>query len=167
LDLVIAPIPPAKQVSKIFHFEELVAYPMLVVGRADHPLRKCTKLVGLAGARWIAGYSTSSKQSTLEELYLEYGLPKPAIAVHADAITLVLARIASSDMLGLLPRPLFENWPQKLFPLPISDPIRPVRLGLITLAGTPLTPIAEKFVGFVRERASLVAKEIASQRHRQ
>ncbi|MDO8776997.1 MAG: LysR substrate-binding domain-containing protein [Burkholderiaceae bacterium] len=164
LDLVIAPIPLVKQGSKTFHFEELVAYPMHVVARADHPLKKCAKLADLSGAKWVVGAATNSKRSTLEELYLEYGLAKPTIAVHADAITLVQASIAASDLLGLLPRPLFDGWPQKISALPIVDAIRPLRLGLITLAGTPLTPIAERFVGLVRERARQVAKVLASQR---
>ena len=166
LDFVIAPIPLAKQGNKTFHFEELVAYSMHVVARADHPFQKCHRLADLGAAKWVVGAATSSKRSTLEELYLEYGLSAPAIAVHADAITLVQASIASSDLLGLLPRPLFDGWPQRISALPIDDPIRPLRLGLITLAGTPLTPIGGRLVDLVRARAKQLAKEMASRRFR-
>ena len=167
LDMVIAPIPLAKQGNKTFHFEELVAYPMHIVGRVGNPLGKCTKLADLVNAKWVVGAATSSKRSTIEELFLEYGFAKPKIAVHADAITLVQASIAASDLLGLLPRPLFESWSQRIAALPITDPIRTLRVGLITLAGTPLTPIADKFVALVRERARKVARTLASQRRRQ
>jgi len=163
LDFVVAPIPLQKQRSKMFRFEELVSYPMRVVARAGHPLGRTRKLAQLAAARWVVGAATSSTRSTLEELYLEYGLPKPAISVHADAGALVLASVAASDLLALLPSPLFETWSQ-IAALPITDPIRPARLGLITLAGTPLTPIAERFVALIRGRAGQVAKAIASRR---
>jgi DNA-binding transcriptional LysR family regulator len=76
---------------------------------------------------------------------------------------MVQAGIAASDLLGLLPRPLFEQWPQ-LAPLPIEDTIPPLRLGLVTLAATPLTPIASRFAAMVRERGKLVAKALAAKR---
>ncbi|VTU45481.1 Galactose-binding protein regulator (plasmid) [Variovorax sp. SRS16] len=166
LDLVIAPIPLGKPANKTFHFEELVAYPMHVVGRAGHPLERCKRLAGLQSAKWVVGAATHNKRSTLEELYIQHGMPAPTIAVHADAITLVLASVTSSDLLALLPPPLYTGWPDRIRPLPIEDAIRPLRLGLITLAGTPLTPIAERFVALVRQRSALLAKSLAARRRR-
>jgi DNA-binding transcriptional LysR family regulator len=163
LDLALAQLPLGKQSAKSFHFEELVTYPMHVVARSGTPYAKARRLNDLVDAKWVVGATTSTEQSTIEELFLEHGLPRPSVAVHADAITMVQASIAASDMLGLLPRPLFHGWPQ-LVPLAIADRIRPLRLGLITPAASPLTTIAERFAAMARERGSQVAKRLASQR---
>jgi len=163
LELVIAQFPPEKQGSKMFHFEELVIYPMHVVARSGHPHARARRLAELVTANWVVGAATSSSRSTIEELFIEYGFPKPRIAVHADAITLVQASIAASELLGLLPRPLFHGWPQ-LVPLPIEDRIRPLLLGLITLAGAQLTPVASGFADMVRARGKQVATELAARR---
>jgi LysR family transcriptional regulator, regulator of abg operon len=163
LDLVLAPLPPGKHSAKLFRFEELVAYPMHVVARSGNPYARVRRLKDLVDARWVVGASTSTSASTVEELFLEHGLPKPAITLYADSITMVQASMAASDVIGLLPRPLFHGWPQ-LVPLPIADAIRPLRLGLITRAGSPLTPLAERFVGLVRDRGRQVAKSLVAAR---
>jgi len=163
LDLVIAPLPAGKHSAKLFRFEELIAYPMHVVARSGNPYARVRRLQDLANAKWVVGAATSTSASTVEELFFEHGLSKPAITLYADAITMVQASIAASDMLGLLPRPLFHGW-QQLVPVPIADAIRPLRLGLITRAGSPLTPLADRFVGLVRDRAKQVAKGLVSAR---
>jgi LysR family transcriptional regulator, regulator of abg operon len=163
LDLVIAALPPGVQSGKIFHFEELVTYPMHVVARSGHPHAKTRRLAALSGAQWIVGAATSTTRSILEALFHAHGLPRPAISIHADTITMVQAGIAASDLLGLLPRPLFQPWSQ-LESLSIEDAIPPLRLGLVTLAATPLTPVASRFANLVRERSVLVAKALAAQR---
>lgn len=163
LDLVLAQLPPGKPSAKLFRFEELITYPMHVVARSGNPHARVRRLKDLADAKWVVGATTSTAASTVEELFLEHGLARPAIILHADAITMVQASIAASDVLGLLPRPLFHGWPQ-LVPVPIADAIRPLRLGLITRAGSPLTPIAERFASLVRERARQVAKGLVAAR---
>jgi LysR family transcriptional regulator of abg operon len=163
LELVIAQFPPEKQGLRMFEFEELVTYPMHVVARTAHPLAKARKLADLRDAKWLVGAATSSSRSTLEELYIEYGFGEPKVAVHANAITMVQAALAASDLLGLLVRPLFHGWPQ-LVPLPIEDRIRPLRLGLITLAGVQLSPAASRFADMVRARGLRVAKDLGSRR---
>lgn len=165
LELVIAQFPPEKQGLKMFQFEELVTYPMHVVARSVHPLARARRLAELVEAKWVVGAATSSSRSTLEELFIEYGFARPKVAVHANAITMVQASLAASDLLGLLVRPLFHGWPQ-LVPLPIEDRIRPLRLGLVTLAGAQLTPVAARFAEMVRGRGRQVAKELAVRRGR-
>ncbi len=165
VDFVVSPMPPPQHADKAFHFQELVAYPMFVAARAGHPLARARRLADLADAHWVVGASTDSRRSTVEELFGEHGLPKPRILVHTDSVTQVQACIATSDMLGLLPRQLFAGWPAlQLIALPIEDTIRPVRLGFITLSGTTLTPVAEYFAGLLRQRATAIAKTLASRR---
>lgn len=165
VDFVIAPIPLARRSQKVFHFEELVAYPSYVVGRSTHPLRNARRLADLIDARWVAGARTSVRESSVEELFSEYGLPKPIIAVHADSIIQVQAAISSSDVLGLLPQQLFAGWPAlDIQALPIRDAIRPVRIGLITRSGDTLSPIASLFAMLVRQRGEKIARSLASRR---
>jgi LysR family transcriptional regulator, regulator of abg operon len=164
LDLAIAQIPPGGKETRAFHFEELVTFPLHVVARKGHPLSSCLKLTDLAEASWVVGAATSRDRSTLEELFLQYHLPAPRIELHCDSITLVLASVAESDLLALLPRPLFESGARKLVALPVEDPIRPLRLGVTTLAGVPLSPAAQNFLELVRERSRKLAKSQASGR---
>jgi len=164
LEMIIAPIPPGEKDTKAFQFEELVTYPMYVVARGGHPLGSSTKLMDLADASWVVGAATNTHQSTVEEVYKLHGLPPPRIALHSDSISLVQASIVQADLLGLLPLPLFSLLGTSVKALPIEDPIRPLRLGLITLAGIPPSPAAQIFADFVRKRSEKIAKELALKR---
>lgn len=164
LEMIIAPIPPGHRDTKVFQFEELVTYPMHVVARAGHPLAGCRRLVDLCGASWVVGAATSTHRSTVEELYAAQQLPPPQIALHSDSISLVQASIVQADLLGLLPVPLFSLLSSSVQALRIEDPIRPIRLGLITLAGIPTSPAAQLFADFVRKRSEDIAKRLALQR---
>lgn len=165
VDFVVSPLPPPQQAEKVFRFVELVTYPMYVAARAGHPLSKATSLKDLTAADWVVGASTDSRRSTVEEVFSEHGLSPPRILVNTNSVTQVQACIAGSDLIGLLPRQLFAGWPElKLVALPIADVLRPVRIGLITLAGATQSPIAAHFIQLLRQRAAEVAQALALDR---
>ncbi|MFM0504980.1 LysR family transcriptional regulator [Paraburkholderia caffeinilytica] len=166
LEFILAQIPPGGKDTRAFHFEELIAYPLRVVGRKNHPLADCRHLTDLTGSAWIVGAATSKNRSTVEELFLEHSLPPPRIDMHCDAITCVQASIAESNLLGLLVPPLYEHLPDRIAALPIEDRIRPLRLGLITLAGVPLSPEAQILTELIRERSRKLANVSAAKRRR-
>jgi LysR family transcriptional regulator, regulator of abg operon len=164
LEFILAQIPPGKKDTRAFHFEELITYPLRVVARKGHPLARCRRLADLAEESWIVGAATSKSRSLIEEIFDEYGLPPPRIDMHCDAITCVQASIAESDLLGLLVAPLYEHVSDRIVALPLEDRLRPLRLGLITLAGAPLSPEAEVLLKLVRERSRRLADVSAVKR---
>lgn len=166
LEMIIAPIPPGNKDTKAFRFEELVTYPMFVVARSGHRLAGCKHLSELGGAGWVVGAATNASRSTVEELFASHGLPPPRVELHSDAISLVQACLLQTDLLGLLPRPLFAALASAVVPLPIEDDVRQLRLGIITLAGVQLTPVAQAFLGLVRQRCQTIAKSLADARSR-
>ncbi|WP_343654220.1 LysR family transcriptional regulator [Paraburkholderia caribensis] len=163
LDMVIAPLPVKTESHNIYNFEQLAAYPLYVVARVGHRFEQCTSISQIAEAHWIVGATTTLQLSTLEELYLHYHLGQPTIAVRADAVTMVQAAVATSELLALLPRPMFVNW-KNITALQLKEPIRPMKLGLITLAGSPLTPAAERLAVLIRARSREVANALALER---
>ena len=62
-----------------------------------------------------------------------------------------------ADLIGVLVPPLYEHWSDQIAPLPISEPLPTLRLGLITLAAAPLSPVAQLFARLSRERAKDIA----------
>lgn len=166
LEMIIAPIPPGNNDTKAFRFEELVTYPMFVVVRRGHRLGRCRHLSDLRDAGWVVGAATNANRSTVEELYSLHGLPPPRVELHSDAISLVQACLVQTDLLGLLPLPLFAALAPAVAPLPIEDDVRPLRLGIITLAGAQLTPVAQTFAELVRERCQTIARSLAEARLR-
>jgi DNA-binding transcriptional LysR family regulator len=164
LEMILASIPPGGKDTKAFRFEELVTYPMYVIARAGHAMAGYTRLADLADASWVVGAATSMRLSTVEEVYASHGLPLPNIELNSDAITLVQTCLIQTDLLGLLPVPLFAPLGDQVVVLPIQDLIRPIRLGLITLAGVPLSPAAHLLTELVRERSEAIAMVLAQER---
>ena len=91
----------------------------------------------------------------MERVFSEHGLPKPTILMRVDSIVAFQNILANSDLLGLLPRTLFESAASlNLEALEVRDRIRPVRIGAVTRADLPLSATAETFLSLVREEAA-------------
>ena len=155
LDLVICPL-PAKRDQKEFRFEELLVSPLHVVARREHPLRgRALGLADLVGADWMVSGAFGGYGGTVERVFSEHGLPKPTILMRVDSIVAFQNILANSDLLGLLPRTLFESAASlNLEALEVRDRIRPVRIGAVTRADLPLSATAETFLSLVREEAA-------------
>jgi LysR family transcriptional regulator, regulator of abg operon len=166
LEFILAQIPPGSRDTRAFHFEELVTYPVRVVARKGHPKAGSRHLSDLSQQSWIVGVATSKNRSTVEEIFLEHGLPAPRIDMHCDAITCVQASIAESDLLALLVAPLYEHLADRIVALPIEDRLRPIRLALITMAGTPLSPEAQILIELIRARSKKLANVSAAKRRK-
>lgn len=165
LDMVVGPLPVTRPYQKVLQFEELVTYPMLVVGRAGNPFRGARRLEALRDAQWIVGASTSERQATVEELFQQYRMPKPHIAVRTDSITQVQSILAASDLLGLLTVQLFAGIPGRpIVAVPIEEEIKPVRVGLITRKGSVLAPASKALADMLRKQARTAAAAVASRR---
>jgi LysR family transcriptional regulator of abg operon len=155
IDLYVGPLPPQRK-RKQFRFNELAAYPLNVVARRDHPGRaKIASLADLADRDWIVSGPAEGYGATVEQAFAEHGLPSPQSAIQVDSIIAVLAMLSAGELFAILPRQLYEAWPQLgLAPVPVREPLRPVRIGMITVAEVPQTPVAAEFARQLRRAAA-------------
>ncbi len=129
----------------------------LVVARKDHPLRHARTLKQLQQADWIYSGVSQRAEQDLEDLFARDGVERPAQLTRADSQMCMLMLLLNSDAVALVP----QQWASASV---ISDLIAPIELDsdfpspdvvMITRAGLPLTPPAEKLANlFLREAAS-------------
>ena len=151
LDFAIGPLPPGG-LEKDLSAEHVFDNELLVGGRRDHPLRgKAKRLADLADAEWISAGPPGSRGAVVQEVFAAMGLAPPKVAVQVDTVLVFQALLASSDLLGMLPRQLFEGLANdNIQPLRIREPIPPIRIGFMRRADSPLTPAAAAFADCVR-----------------
>lgn len=155
LNLFVGPLPLARE-RKQFRFQELAACSLQVVARRDNPLRqRAASLADLIDCDWVVSGPADGYGATVEQAFADHGLGKPHFPMQVDSIIAVLAVLSASDQLALLPRQLYESWPQLgLAAVPVKEPLRPVRIGIITAADVPLSPIAAEFAKLLRRHAA-------------
>ena len=153
LDFAIGPLPPGAM-DKDLIAEHVFDNELLIGGRRDHPLRgKVRRLADLADAEWISGGPPGSRGAVVQEVFAALGLAPPKVAVQVDTVLVFQALLASSDLLGMLPRQLFEGLAnENIQPLRIKERIPPIRIGFMRRADSPLTPAAAAFAECVRAR---------------
>jgi molybdate transport repressor ModE-like protein len=157
INLYVGPLPPQRQ-RKQFRFQELAACALQVVARRDNPHRpKIASLADLVERDWIVSGPADGYGATVEQAFAEHGLPKPNLATQIDSIMAVLSVLSATDQFAMLPRQLYEGWPQ-LAAVPVKEPLRPVRIGIITAADVPLSPIAAEFARLVRRHAAYLSE---------
>lgn len=140
---------PGLKFRPLFHYERAVA------GRRHHPLAKAGALRRLGQAQWL----TFEPQGTLEKMFADLGLPMPRSAVQSDSATVALRLLGSSDMVGILPRPMLSGSPL-LREIEVSDALPPFTIGIFTRADTPLTPAASAMAHIV----TTIGRRVASGR---
>ena len=151
LDFAIGPLPPGG-LDKDLSAEHVFDNELLVGGRRDHPMRgKAKRLADLADAEWISAGPPGSRGAVVHEVFAALGLAPPKVAVQVDTVLVFQALLASSDLLGMLPRQLFEGLAnENIQPLRIRERIPPIRIGFMRRADSPLTPAAAAFAECVR-----------------
>ena len=153
LDVVLGPLPPPRMRGE-FVYEQLFICPTFVVARRGHPLARSHRLADLAGAQRVTAGPLGRHGPILDELFSRNGMRKPSVSVRMDSLVPIQALIAGTDLLGILPKPLFDglnNLP--IEPIPIKDRVPEVAIGLFMRAGSRISPIAETFVDLVRQHA--------------
>lgn len=129
-----------------------------VFARKDHPLRAATSLHALQQAEWIYGGVRQSAEEDLEVLFQRHGLAAPENMSRVDSHMGMLMLMLNTDAIALVP----QQWAEATV---INALIRPIALEedfaapdvvMITRAGIPLTPSAQKLADlFVREADAL------------
>lgn len=99
--------------------------------------------------------------SNLIEAFKKSGLPLPRVNVESFSIPLSIALLTHGGFLGVLPRSLMASGGALLSVkvLPIQLPPRTEPVGIITVKGRTLSPVAQAFI----ERARDVTKHLAQE----
>jgi LysR family transcriptional regulator, regulator of abg operon len=91
-----------------FNARPLARFRLTVVGRKGHPLRHVRTLEALSRAQWLMIRPRGSG-GVLEESFKAIGLALPGSATECDSHGIRVAMLASSDMLGLLGKPMLSE----------------------------------------------------------
>jgi DNA-binding transcriptional LysR family regulator len=123
-----------------------------IVGRKNHPLAKATSIHDLADAEWATTSLNYNAADDLNQLFAGYGMPAPRIMLQAQSTMSVMAALAYTDLLAILPVqwnefPLTRN---ALEVIHIQEKLVAPDIVCIRRADLPLTPAAEYFSDLLR-----------------
>ncbi len=154
LDLIINAIPAALDDTVEAHLydDELVVY-----SAANHRLaqRRRVTLADIAQERWIMWAPNVPSWQRLHQTFAAHGLPPPKIAVLTSSVSLRLALVASSDLLGLNLRGILREAAPRhaLAELAVAGLALELRTGVTWRKGAYLSQAAKRFIDILRESA--------------
>lgn len=117
ITLAIVPHAPS---GKRFHVSRLYFEDFVIVSRRDHPLGKSPTLKAFAAARHVLVSATGDRWGFVDQMLAEHGLER-RIALTVPSFFMAVSAIASSDLVGALPRHFAEQ-AQRDFAIRIAEP---------------------------------------------
>lgn len=160
-DLIVCELPPRP--SEDLAHEYLIDDETIVFASGRHPIarRKRVTLAELTAHRWAATTPNSLTRSRLVRAFEDNGLAPPKITLETNSHSLILSIIASSDLLGFLPRRVVRSCRSKLglTELRINETSWSRRVGVSYRKDAYLSPAAMRFIEFMKT----IAKEIVAE----
>lgn len=157
LDLLIGPIPPASMSHEI-SIEYLIETQIGVITAANSPLLKVRSLRDLADAHWVMIGGHSGPGEDVHRIMMKYGIDGPPALTISESYMGALAIVASLGAVTTFPLRVLDavqkGWDVAL--IPIKESISPVRIGLMTRSGHPLTPATETLVNCIRKQINIL-----------
>lgn len=152
LDFVVAVV-VAEQLAPEFDYFELYRSESVIVARQGHPLSHCTQLSELVDAEWLLNPSPESSTRRLLDFFTERGLPTPERVVECPSFVIAHALLRGCDAIAAMPAPLLEHrWVEEgLVVLPVTDPLPPIAIGVVTRRDSPLTPAASMLLDCLQD----------------
>ena len=136
-----------------------------VVARQDHPLfhRKNLNLADFTNAEWVLPGTGVAARRSLEGRFSLAGLPPPRVVIEVNSgSTQMLTLLRSSDMLSLMSLSALETTIGKaLRPFDLQECRFARDIGVVMRAGSQLSPLADRFVGILRELANQTGRPTA------
>lgn len=151
---------PGEPLGDAFVVEPLLSDRYLVIGRRGHPLAHSTTLQELLGASWIATRQRGERVAQFENLFVERGLPVPEVAIQCESIIGVLALLADTDLLAVVP----TRWLHTSTVRQVCEALQVPDLGeasptcVVRRAAYPLTPAAAAFVAALEVEAGALER---------
>jgi LysR family transcriptional regulator of abg operon len=140
-----------------FRVEKLFEYETVVVARRGHPLAGARSLRELREADWAHAGARGSVGVFAEATFGAHGLEPPRPALECGSFAVLIAMVATNDVLALLPRPFVELPAVKglLVQVPVGEPGARTAVGLVQRADAALTPAAAALAAALRRAAAL------------
>ena len=147
-----------ESVHRRFERQLLFSNRRMVFTRVNHPLCNANSLADLQDAEWLYGGLQQRAEQDFEQLFERHGLLPPGRLTRVDSQMCTLTLMLNSDAIAMVPR----QWAEAAV---INQLVRPINLRhdfpapdvvMVTRAGIPLTPSAEKLAAlFIREAEML------------
>jgi LysR family transcriptional regulator, regulator of abg operon len=123
-----------------------------VMGRKGHPLAGARSIRELAKAEWATTTLDFDTGVDLNELFVKYRMPAPAIMLQAQSALSVIVALSSCDLLAILPAqwnefPLTRNVLQVIR---IKEKLPAPDIVMIRRPDLPLTPAADHFCDLMK-----------------
>lgn len=151
LDFALGPV-TAPGVPDELLVEILFDNELCVVARHKHPLGRVRSLAALVEAHWVVTAAVGPRYEQFIEIFARHGLPAPARPTRCESYIALLALIAGSDGVALMPRQWAESpvTRQVLARIPLAQRIPGPSTCFMTRRGLPLTPAAEALATLFR-----------------
>ena len=129
---------------------------LYICARRTHKLHgRAHRLADLGQEGWVNVSPPASAMTSVEQIFVARGLPRPKIAVQCNSVLSVSAVLAATDLLGMLPAPMFRAWATtQLRALEIIDQLEPVPIVLVRRKATPLTPVASALATMLEDEGA-------------
>jgi DNA-binding transcriptional LysR family regulator len=160
LDLLLGRIMP--QIDDDLNVEALFEEGLSVVVGQDSPWarRRKVSLADLADGPWIFGETDNVVRSLVSKVFGENGVGAPRVSVVSVSMHLRLALLATGQYVSTIPNSFVQygvdRWSLKILPIELG--LR-LPVGIFTLKGRTLSPVALNFIKNVRSVAKSVPKE--------
>lgn len=143
------------------HYQVLFDDELCVVLREHHPLlqKQNLSLADLASWQWALPATQVLARRRIEARFAENGLPPLDVAFQTDtSMTLAPSVLRRTDLLGLMPRQSLRSAVgQGLVALDLHKAVWPRRIGVISRRGAYLSPLVQRYVEVLTERAQETA----------
>lgn len=155
VDLYVGPLHPG-EADRDLVVERMCSNEIAVACRPGHPRSQATSLGELADADWVFGGPLGLHGRYLHGFFRSQRLPLPRSTIQAESFLTLLALVAESDLLSIIPKRMLEHGPFRslLQALQLSDRLELPPVSVAYMAASPLTPGAREFVKAVRWAAS-------------
>jgi DNA-binding transcriptional LysR family regulator len=125
--------------------------PYVLAVRRDHPLarRRGAKLADAGGEAWLSVGHTSRNRQVLDEYFAARARP-PQPWLEVSHVTTMLAMVETGLGVGIVPSLAVPQDHPKIVGVKLADLQAARRIGLLTLEGRRLTPVAQRFFDHLR-----------------
>ncbi|MER0236951.1 LysR family transcriptional regulator [Fulvimarina sp. MAC8] len=157
LDFYIGRI-PAEADARAFRIETIGLEPVALIVRFDHPLTRGRDIAlkDCLDYDWVTQPPGGLLRRTHEEYLLKHGLELPRRVVGTTSVLFTLALVKETDAIAPMARAVADLFIERgalasrLGRLPLADDMRVASYGLVTRAGDPLGPAAERLFEIVQ-----------------
>jgi LysR family transcriptional regulator, regulator of abg operon len=141
LDFLIGPRFPNQRLESGISFRPLFQHQLVVACREGHPLASARSLAKLVEPPWLC----FQPRELLDEVFSGRGLPLPRPVIQCESHSAFLKLLASSDMLGIVPRRILaeDGIRGTLREIRVTEVLRADIVGMFARSDTPLTRLAQ------------------------